>query len=89
VVRACGSDSKQGIAATVLQAPKAASWISAMPPVVANALTHAYAALSLFQQFQTLCTRMRGRLQQTQLAFVLPPWCQDTFYKVASNLSFT
>ncbi len=73
VVRACGSDSKQGIAATVLRAPKAASWISAMTPVVANALKHAYADLFLFQQFQTLCTRMRGRLQQTQLAFVLPP----------------
>jgi hypothetical protein len=46
--------------------------------VVANALKHAYAALSLFQQFQTLCTRMRGRLQQTQLAFVLPPKARVT-----------
>ena len=37
-----------------------------------RALKHAYADLSLVPQFQTLCTRRRGRRQQTQLAFVLP-----------------
>ena len=34
VGRAWGSESKQGMAATILRVPKAASWISAMPPVV-------------------------------------------------------
>ena len=29
--------------------------------------------MSLLQQFQGLCTRMRHRLQQTRLAFLLPP----------------
>src|SRR2546428_8692715 len=40
---------------------------------VSNTLKHYYAKLSLFQQFQTLCTRMRQRLQQTRFAFLLPP----------------
>ena len=44
-----------------------------MRHVVANALKHSYATLSLFQQFQRLCTRMRQRLQQTRWAFLLPP----------------
>jgi len=73
VVSDCGSDSKTGIADTLLKAPHAASWISDIPQVVANALKHYYADLSLFQQFQTLCTRLRGRLQQTKCAFLLPP----------------
>jgi hypothetical protein len=73
VVSDCGSDIKKGIADTFLPAPNAASWISDMTHVVANALKHYYAGLSLFQQFQTLCTRIRGRLQQTKLAFLLPP----------------
>src|SRR5262249_47233917 len=73
VVSDCGSDIKKGMADTLLKAPKAASWISDITPVVANALKHYYADLSLFQQFQTLCTHMRARLQQTQLAFLLPP----------------
>jgi len=73
VVSDCGSDSKQGIADTLLKAPKAAAWISDITHVVANALKHYYADLSLFQQFQTLCTRIRGRLQQTKFAFLLPP----------------
>ena len=73
VVSDCGSDIKQGIADTLLKAPNAASWISDMTHVVANALKHYYADLSLFQQCQTLCTRMRGRLQQTPFAFLLPP----------------
>ncbi len=34
---------------------------------------HYYAKLSLFQQFQTLCMRIRQRLQQTRFAFLLPP----------------
>jgi hypothetical protein len=73
VVSDCGSDIKKGIADTLLKAPNAASWISDITHVVANALKHYYADLSLFQQFQTLCTRMRGRLQQTKFAFLLPP----------------
>ena len=73
VVSDCGSDIKKGIADTLLEAPNAAAWISDITHVVANALKHYYANLSLFQQFQTLCTRIRGRLQQTQLAFLLPP----------------
>lgn len=73
VVSDCGSDIKKGIADTLLKAPKAASWISDMTHVVANALKHYYADLSLFQQFQTLCTHIRARLQQTQFAFLLPP----------------
>ena len=40
---------------------------------MANALKHYYAKLALFQQFQTMCTRIRQRLQQTQFAFLLPP----------------
>jgi len=73
VVSDCGSDIKQGIADTLLKTPNAASWISDMTHVVANALKHYYADLFLFQPFQTLCTRIRQRLQQTQFAFLLPP----------------
>ena len=73
VVSDCGSDIKQGIADTLLKTPNAASWISDMTHVVANALKHYYADLFLFQPFQTLCTRIRGRLQQTKFAFLLPP----------------
>ena len=73
VVSDCGSDIKKGIVDTLLKAPNAASWISDITHVVANALKHYYADLSLFQQFQTLCTRIRGRLQQTKFAFLLPP----------------
>ena len=73
VVSDWGSALKKGIADTLLKAPNAASWISDMPHVVANALKHSYADLSLFQQFQTLCTRIRVRLQQTKFAFLLPP----------------
>ena len=29
--------------------------------------------MSIFQQFQRLCTRLRQRLQQTRCAFLLPP----------------
>ena len=73
VVSDCGSDSKKGIVETLLEAPNRASWISDVSHVVANALKHYYAKLSLFQQFQSLCTRMRHRLQQTRFAFLLPP----------------
>ncbi len=73
VVSDCGSDIKKGIVDTLLKAPHAASWISDITHFVANALKHYYADLSLFQQFQTLCTRIRGRLQQTKFAFLLPP----------------
>jgi hypothetical protein len=37
VVSACGSAIKKGMADTLLKAPQAASWISDLPPVVANA----------------------------------------------------
>ena len=40
---------------------------------VEYALKHYYAKLSLFQHFQSLCMRMRHRLQQTRFAFLLPP----------------
>ena len=73
VVSDCGSDIKKGITDTLLQAPNAAAWISDITHMVANALKHYYADLSLFQQFQALCTRIRGRLQQTKWAFLLPP----------------
>src|SRR4030095_1199731 len=73
VVSDCGSDIKKGIADTILKAPNAASWISDITHVVANALKHSYADLSLFQQFQSLCARIRGRLQRTKFAFLLPP----------------
>ena len=73
VVSDCGSDMKKGIVDTLLEAPHAASWISDLTHFVANALKHYYAKLSLFQQFQTLCTRLRQRLQQTRFAFLLPP----------------
>ena len=73
VVSDCGSDIKKGLVETVLKAPQRASWISDVSHVVANALKHAYAKLSIFQQFQRLCTRMRQRLQQTRFAFLLPP----------------
>jgi hypothetical protein len=73
VVSDCGSDIKQGIVKTLLEAPNRASWISDVSHFVANALKHYYAKLSLFQQFQSLCTRIRHRLQQTRFAFLLPP----------------
>jgi hypothetical protein len=73
VVSDCGSDIKKGIVETFLEAPNRASWISDVSHVVANALKRYYAKLSLFQQFQSLCTRMRHRLQQTRFAFLLPP----------------
>jgi len=58
---------------TLLEAPNRASWISDVTHFSANALQHASAKFSLFQQFQTLCTRLRQRLQQTRCALVLPP----------------
>jgi len=73
VVSDCGSDIKKGIVDTLLEAPHRASWISDVSHFVANALKHYYAKLSLFQHFQSLCTRMRHRLQQTRFAFLLPP----------------
>jgi hypothetical protein len=73
VVSDCGSDMKKGIVEALLEAPNSASWISDVTHVVANALKHYYAKLSLFQQFQRLCTRIRQRLQQTRFAFLLPP----------------
>ena len=73
VVSDCGSDIKKGIVETLLEAPNRASWISDISHFVANALKHYYAKLSLFQQFQSLCTRIRHRLQQTRFAFLLPP----------------
>jgi len=73
VVSDCGSDIKKGIVDTLLEAPNRASWISDVSHFVANALKHYYTKLSLFQQFQSLCTCMRHRLQQTRFAFLLPP----------------
>ena len=73
VVSDCGSDIKKGIVDTLLEAPNRASWISDVSHFVANALKHYYAKLSFFQQFQSLCTRIRHRLQQTRFAFLLPP----------------
>ncbi len=73
VVSDCGSDIKKGIVDTLLEAPNRPCWISDVSHFVANALKHYYAKLSLFQQFQTLCGRIRGRLQQTKFAFLLPP----------------
>jgi hypothetical protein len=73
VVSDCGPDIKKGIVDTLLEAPNGASWISDITHAVANALKHYYADLSLFQQFQKLCTDIRQRLQQTRLAFLLPP----------------
>jgi hypothetical protein len=73
VVSDCGSDIKKGIVETLLEAPKRASWISDVTHFVANALKHYYAKLAFFQQFQSLCTRIRHRLQQTKFAFLLPP----------------
>ena len=73
VVSDCGSDIKKGIVDTLREAPTRTCWISDVSHFVANALKHYYAKLSLFQQFQTLCMRIRGRLQQTKLAFLLPP----------------
>ena len=78
VVSDGGSDSKQGMVDTLLEAPQRASWISAVSHLVANALQHSSAKLSLFQHFQSLCTRMRHRLQQTRFAFVLPPKARTT-----------
>jgi hypothetical protein len=73
IVSDCGSDIKKGIVDTLLEAPNRASWISDVSHFVANALKHYYAKLSLFQHFQSLCTRIRHRLQQTRFAFLLPP----------------
>jgi hypothetical protein len=73
VVSDCGSDIKKGIVDTLLEAPNRASWISDVSHFVANALKHYYAKMSLFQHFQSLCTRLRHRLQQTRFAFLLPP----------------
>ena len=73
VVSDCGSDIKKGIVDTLREAPNRASWISDVSHFVANALKHYYAKLSLFQHFQSLCTRMRHRLQHTRFAFLLPP----------------
>ena len=73
VVSDCGSDIKKGIADALLEAPNRACWISDVSHFAANALKHYYAKLSLFQQFQTFCTRIRQRLQQTRFAFLLPP----------------
>jgi hypothetical protein len=73
VVSDGGSAIKKGIVDTLLEAPNRASWISDVTHVVANALKHSYATLSLFRQFQTLCTRIRHRLQHTRFAFLLPP----------------
>ena len=73
VVSDCGSDIKKGIVDTLLEAPNGAFWIRDITHFVANALKHYYAKLGLFQQFQTLCTRIRQRLQQTRFAFLLPP----------------
>ena len=73
VVSDCGSDIKKGIVETVREAPNRASWISDVSHCVANALKHYYAKLSIFRQFQSLCTQMRQRLQQTRFAFLLPP----------------
>ena len=73
VVSDCGSDMKKGIVEALLEAPNSASWMSNVSHFVANALKHSYAKLALFQQFQSLRTRIRGRLQQTRFAFLLPP----------------
>ena len=78
VVSDCGSDRKKGIVDTFLEAPNRASWISDVTHYIANALKHSSAKLSLFQQFQTLCTRIRQRLQQTRFAFLLPPKARTT-----------
>ena len=73
VVSDCGSDIKKGIVETLLEAPNRVSWISDVSHFVANALKPSYAKLALVQQFQSLCTRIRHRLQQTRFAFLLPP----------------
>ena len=73
VVSDCGSAIKKGIVETLRAAPNRASWISDVSHFVANALKHYYAKLILFEQFQSLCTRLRPRLQQTKFAFLLPP----------------
>jgi hypothetical protein len=73
VVSDGGSDIKKGIVDALLEAPNGACWISDVSHFVANALKRYYAKLSLFQQFQSLCTRIRSRLQQTKFAFLLPP----------------
>lgn len=73
VVSDCGPELKKGIVDTLLKAPNAAFWVSDITHAVANALKHYYADLCLFKQFQKLCTDIRQRLQQTRLAFLLPP----------------
>ncbi len=91
VVSDCGSDMKKGIVNTLLEAPHRASWISDVTHFIANALKHYYAKLSLFQQFQTLCTRIRQRLQQTRFAFLLPPKARTKgrFLQIPSDLVVT
>jgi hypothetical protein len=69
----CGSDIQTGIVETFREAPNRASWSSDGSHVVANTVQHSEATLSLFQQLQRLCPRMRHRLQHTRFAFVLPP----------------
>ena len=69
---------KKGIVDTFLEAPSGVSWISDVTHLVANALKHYDAKLSLFQQFQSLGTRMRQRLQHTRFAFLLPPKARAT-----------
>jgi hypothetical protein len=73
VVSDCGSDIKKGIVDALGVAPNRASWISDVTHFVGNVLKRYYAKLSLFQQFQTLCSRIRQRLQQTPFAFLMPP----------------
>jgi hypothetical protein len=73
IVSDCGSDIKKGIGDIFLEAPNGVSGISDLTHFVANALQHYSTKCSLFQQFQTLCTRIRPCLQQTRFAFVLPP----------------
>jgi hypothetical protein len=68
-----GSASQHGLDETVLEAPHRASWSSAVRHVVANALPQSSATLSLLPHVQSLCPRLRPRLQQTRLALVLPP----------------
>lgn len=73
VVRDGGSALQPGMADAWLEAPNQASGMSAVTHFVANALQPYDAKLALFQQWQSLCTHMRPRLQQTPLAFLLPP----------------
>jgi hypothetical protein len=76
---------QQGLVEALPEAPNSASWMSAVRHFVANALQHSSAQLALLQQFQSLCTRMRGRLQQTRVALLLPPQArtQGRFLRVS------